>query len=80
MKTRTLRIAGMAAAGVALAIAGCAAMNASQGGDKTENEAVALMKQDFKPRGQATLDRLDQTVTQVRNQVSSGISGMSDCR
>jgi len=60
VKTRTLRIAGVVGAGVALAIAGCAAMNASQGGDKAESEAVALMKKDFKPHGQATLDRLDQ--------------------
>src|SRR5690348_13907525 len=35
-------------------------MNASQHGDRAQNEAVALMKKDFKPRGQATLDRLDQ--------------------
>jgi sulfur-oxidizing protein SoxX len=64
VKTRTLRIAGVAAAGVALAIAGCAAMNASRGGDKAENEAIALMKKDFKAHGQATLDRLDQDQVQ----------------
>ncbi len=64
MKTKTLRIAGVVAAGVALAVAGCAAMNASPGGDKAENEAVALMKKDFKPHGQATLDRLDQDEVQ----------------
>src|SRR5512135_1453986 len=40
-------------------------MNASQGGgDKAENEAVALMKKDFKPHGQATLDRLNQDEVQ----------------
>ncbi len=60
MKKSTLRIAGVVGAGVALAIAGCAAISASRHGDRAENEAVALMKKDFKPRGQATLDRLDQ--------------------
>ena len=65
MEKNTLRIAGIVATGVALAIAGCAAMNASQGGgDKAENEAVALMKRDFKPHGQATLDRLNQDEVQ----------------
>jgi sulfur-oxidizing protein SoxX len=65
VKKTNVRIAGIAAAGVALAVAGCAAMNATQGGgDKAENEAVALMKKDFKPHGQATLDRLDQDEVQ----------------
>ncbi|HXS53082.1 MAG TPA: sulfur oxidation c-type cytochrome SoxX [Usitatibacter sp.] len=59
-KKSTLRIAGLIGAVAALAIAGCAAMSATGGGDQAENEAVALMKKDFKPRGQATLERLDQ--------------------
>lgn len=65
MKSKQLRIAALAAAGVALAVAGCAAMQGSGAGeDRAEQEAVALMKKDFKPHGQATLDRLDQDEVQ----------------
>jgi len=61
VKNRKLRTAGAAACAIGLAVAGCAAMQESEGsGDRAEQEAVALMKQDFKPHGQATLDRLDQ--------------------
>ena len=61
VKNTRLRAAGIAACVVALAVAGCAAMQGSGGGgDRAEQEAIALMKKDFKPRGQATLDRLDQ--------------------
>ena len=41
-----------------LAVAGCAGV--SGGGDDATAKAVALMKKDFKSRGQATLDRLEQ--------------------
>jgi sulfur-oxidizing protein SoxX len=65
VKSKQLRIAGLGAAAVALAVAGCAALQGSGGGDdRAEQEAVALMKKDFKPRGQATLDRLDQDEVQ----------------
>src|SRR5512135_285138 len=61
VKNRKLRAAGIAASAIALAVAGCAAMQGSEGGgDRAEQEAIALMKKDFKPHGQATLDRLDQ--------------------
>lgn len=61
MKSKQLRIAALAAAAVALVVAGCAAMHGAGGGDdRPEQDAIALMKKDFKPRGQATLDRLDQ--------------------
>jgi sulfur-oxidizing protein SoxX len=64
VKSKKLRIAAMAAAGATLIVAGCAAMQGSGGDDRAEQEAVALMKKDFKPRGQATLDRLDQDEVQ----------------
>lgn len=73
MKTKTLRTVGIAASAVALAMAGCAAMKGSQGGDPAEQEAVALMKKDFKSRGQATVDRLDQDeVQKVCTRVAEG--------
>ena len=50
-------------AGFAFALAGCAAMN-SQEPAHDRDAAVALMKRDFKPHGQATLGRLDQDETQ----------------
>ena len=59
MKSQKIRIAALAATGAALVVAGCAAMQGT-GEDRAEQEAVALMKKDFKPHGQATLDRLDQ--------------------
>jgi sulfur-oxidizing protein SoxX len=64
VNSKQLRIAGLVAAAVALAVAGCTAMQGSGGDDRAEQEAVALMKKDFKPRGQATLDRLDQDEVQ----------------
>ncbi|HSN21260.1 MAG TPA: sulfur oxidation c-type cytochrome SoxX, partial [Usitatibacter sp.] len=61
VKSQKLRIAALAATGAALVVAGCAAMQGAGGGeDRATREAIALMKRDFKPRGQATLDRLDQ--------------------
>jgi sulfur-oxidizing protein SoxX len=57
VKTRLAPIAWGTAAMIALAAAGCAAL---RGSPDEEQAAVALMKKDFKPRGQATLDRLDQ--------------------
>lgn len=65
MKSQKLRIAALAAAGATLIVAGCAAMSSSQDpGANAEQQAVALMKRDFKSRGQATLDRLDQDEVQ----------------
>lgn len=60
MKTM-LRSAALAA--LAIAAVGCAVTRDAAQADNpaaTEAAAVALMKKDFKPRGQATLDRLDQ--------------------
>lgn len=42
---------------LAVLVTGCAAVS---GGDDATSKAVALMKKDFKSRGQATVDRLDQ--------------------
>jgi len=50
---------GIALAAAAILAAGCTAMSSEGGGDATA-KAVALMKKDFKSRGQATVDRLDQ--------------------
>ena len=64
MKTM-LRSAGLAA--LAIGAGSCAVTHdATQGGSAaaTEQAAVALMKKDFKPRGQATLARLDQDEVQ----------------
>ncbi|MGZ5585021.1 MAG: sulfur oxidation c-type cytochrome SoxX [Usitatibacter sp.] len=52
-----------ALAAVAIAVAGCAAMG-SQAPSRDRDAALDLMKKDFTPRGQATLDRLDQDETQ----------------
>jgi len=62
MKTRIApaAAAGMLAA-VGLALASCAA---NRGSGDPEKAAVALMQRDFKPRGQATLDRLQQDQVQ----------------
>lgn len=67
MKTN-IRKYVLGAATLALLVAGCAAVKG--GGEpmvsaKAESDAVALMKRDFKPRGQATLDRLDQDEVQA---------------
>jgi sulfur-oxidizing protein SoxX len=59
VKSKKLRIAALAAAGATLIVAGCAAMQGS-GSDGAEQEAIALMKKDFKSKGQATVARLDQ--------------------
>lgn len=56
------RIAIAAGLAVAVGMAGCAAM---QGADKSGEEAVALMKKDFKSRGQATIERLNQDEVQA---------------
>ncbi len=58
------RIVVAGAVAVAVGMAGCAAMQ-SPDKDKAENEAVALMKKDFKSHGQATLDRLNQDDVQA---------------
>jgi len=50
-------IAAGTLAAVGLAVASCAANRAA---DDPEKAAMALMQRDFKPRGQATLDRLRQ--------------------
>jgi sulfur-oxidizing protein SoxX len=60
VKSKKLRIAAMAAAGATLIVAGCAAMQGSGAEDRAGQEAVALMKKDFKSKGQATVERLDQ--------------------
>jgi L-cysteine S-thiosulfotransferase len=57
MKMRIAPIAAASLAAVGLAVASCAA---NGGSDDPEKAAVALMQRDFKPRGQATLDRLQQ--------------------
>jgi sulfur-oxidizing protein SoxX len=59
VRIKKLQVAAAAATGVALVVAGCAAMQGS-GGDNAEQEAIALMKKDFKSKGQATTARLDQ--------------------
>lgn len=61
----------MLALGVAAAVlTGCAT---GSGSDDTTAAAVALMKKDFKSRGQATLDRLDQDeMQQVCTTYSNG--------
>lgn len=58
MKTAFAGIAWAAAGALALA-AGCAAMKGG-GEAQADKAAVALMKKDFKSRGQATVDRLEQ--------------------
>jgi L-cysteine S-thiosulfotransferase len=57
VKTGLATIAWGTAAALALVAGGCAML---KGAPDEEQAAVALMKKDFKPRGQATLDRLDQ--------------------
>lgn len=57
MKPGIAPIAAGALAAIGLAVASCAA---TRGADDPEKAAVALMQRDFKPRGQATLDRLKQ--------------------
>jgi sulfur-oxidizing protein SoxX len=54
-------IAAGALAAIGLVAASCAANHAS---DDPEKAAIALMHRDFKPRGQATLDRLRQDEVQ----------------
>jgi L-cysteine S-thiosulfotransferase len=61
MKMRIAPIAAGTLAAGALALASCAA---NRGSDDPEKAAVALMQRDFKPRGQATLDRLQQDEVQ----------------
>jgi len=62
MKTR--HAAGLAAA-VALAIAGCAAMQPGPSDAEARAKAADMMKASFKERGQAKLDRLVQDETQA---------------
>ena len=57
MKIGIAPIAAAMLAAVGLAVASCAANRAA---DDPEKAAMALMQRDFKPRGQATLDRLRQ--------------------
>ena len=57
MKIGIAPIAAGALAAIGLVVASCAA---TRGSDDPEKAAVALMQRDFKPRGQATLDRLKQ--------------------
>ena len=61
MKTTMLRRAALAV--LAIASGSCAITHDAAQGESpaaAQAAAVALMKKDFKPRGQATLDRLDQ--------------------
>ncbi len=51
-----------AAAAILLAAAGCAGLQQAE--DDSYVKAVALMKKDFKSRGQATVERLDQDEVQ----------------
>ncbi len=61
----------IAALAITLAVAGCAGMQ--EGGDDAYVKAVALMKKDFKSRGQATVDRLNQDeVQKVCSDYSNG--------
>ncbi len=61
----------IAALAITLAVAGCAGMQ--EGGDDAYVKAVALMKKDFKSRGQATVDRLNQDeVQKVCSEYSNG--------
>ena len=62
MKTR--HAVGLAAA-VALAIAGCAAMQPGPSDSEARAKAAEMMKASFKERGQAKLDRLVQDETQA---------------
>ena len=57
MKIGIAPIVAGALAAIGLIVASCAA---TRGSDDPEKAAVALMQRDFKPRGQATLDRLKQ--------------------
>jgi len=61
MRMRIAPVAAGTLAAVGLALASCAAQ---RGSDDPEKAAVALMQRDFKPRGQATLDRLRQDEVQ----------------
>jgi L-cysteine S-thiosulfotransferase len=61
VKTAIAPIAAGALAAIGLVAASCAAI---RGPDDPEKAAVALMQRDFKPRGQATLDRLQQDEVQ----------------
>jgi L-cysteine S-thiosulfotransferase len=59
--TRTHRITALVATLILLA-AGCATL---AGGDSVQQATVAAMKQSFETKGQATVERLDQDLTQA---------------